>query len=45
MKLRGPIPYFHIHVPVSDLYILPILLHQNSWTNRGNTVYKSLTQT
>jgi hypothetical protein len=45
MKLRGLIPNFHTHVPVSDLYILPILLQQNSWTDRGNKVYKSLTGT
>ncbi len=38
MKQRGLIPNFHIHVTVSDLYIptmaQPILLQQNSWTNR-----------
>ncbi len=34
MKLRGLVPNFYIHVSVSDLY-----------TDRGNTVYKSLTDT
>jgi hypothetical protein len=40
MKLRGLSPNSYIHVSVSDLYIpligLPIPLHKNRWTNRGN---------
>jgi hypothetical protein len=39
-ELRGLSPNFHIHVSVSDLYIstigLPILLHENMWTDPGN---------
>ncbi len=41
MKLRGLVPNAYIHVSVSDLYSptigLPILLHDNRWTDRGNT--------
>ncbi len=48
-ELRGHSPNFHIHVSVSDLYIsmmdLPIVLKENRWTDPGNTVYKSLTDT
>jgi hypothetical protein len=38
MKLRGHVPNFYIHVPVSDLYIhgLPIWLQQNRQTDPGN---------
>jgi hypothetical protein len=40
MKLRGLSPNSYIHVSVSDLYIttigLPILLQEDSWTNRWN---------
>ena len=40
IKLHSLVPNFHIHVSVSDLYILRISLHvflqQNKWTNRGN---------
>jgi hypothetical protein len=36
----GLSPNFHMHVPVSDLYIptigLPILLQENMWTPPGN---------
>ncbi len=39
-ELRGLSPNFHIHVPVSDLYILtfgpPIFLLQNRQTDQGN---------
>jgi hypothetical protein len=39
-ELRGISPSFHIHVSVSDLYIpwigLPVLLHENMWTDSGN---------
>ncbi len=40
-ELRGLSPNFHIHVPVSDLYIpriigLNIFLQQSSQTDRGN---------
>ncbi len=38
--MHGHSPNFHIHVPVSNLYIptidLPILLQENMWTNPGN---------
>ncbi len=38
-KFPGLSPDFHIHVPVSDLYIptigLPILLQENMWTDPG----------
>ncbi len=38
-ELRGLSPNFHIHLSVSDLYIprigLPILLHENMWTDPG----------
>jgi hypothetical protein len=48
-KLRGLSPNFHIHVSVSDLDIptigLPILLQENMWTDLGNKLYKSLTDT
>jgi hypothetical protein len=40
MELCGLSPNFHIHVSVSDLYILmiglPILLPENMWTDPGN---------
>jgi hypothetical protein len=40
IKLRGPVPNFHIHMSVSDLYISrigpPILLQPNRQTYRGN---------
>jgi hypothetical protein len=40
MKLRGLVPNSHIHVLVSDSYILtiglPILLQENRWIDRGN---------
>jgi hypothetical protein len=40
MKLRGLVPNSFIHLSVSDLYIptigLPILLQENSWTDRGS---------
>ncbi len=46
-KLRGHSPNFHIHVPVSDLYIpaihLPILLQEICGPILG--IYKSLTGT
>ena len=39
-ELRGLSPNFHIHVPLSDLYIpmigLPLLLQENMWTYPGN---------
>jgi hypothetical protein len=39
-KLRGHGPKFYISVSMSDLYIpmidLPILLHENMWTDPGN---------
>jgi hypothetical protein len=39
-ELRGHNANFHIHVTVRDLYIptmdLPILLHENMWTDPGN---------
>ena len=39
-ELCGLSPNFHIHVPVSDLYIptndLPILLQGIMWTDHGN---------
>ncbi len=39
-ELRGLSPNFHIHVPVSDLYIPtfgpPIVLQQNKQTDQGN---------
>jgi hypothetical protein len=49
-ELRGLSTNFHIHVPVSDLYILRIGPHifllQDRQTDRGNTYnYKSLTVT
>jgi hypothetical protein len=48
-ELCGPSPNCHLHVSVSDLYTptigLPILLQENVWTNPGNTVYKSPTDT
>jgi hypothetical protein len=48
-ELRGLSPNFPSHVSVSDLYkprIGPhIFLQQNRQTDRGNTVYKSLTDT
>ncbi len=48
-KLHGLSPNFNIHVSVSDLYIPrigpPIFLQQNRQTYRGNTVYKTLTET
>jgi hypothetical protein len=38
-ELRGLSPNFHIHVSVSDLYILtiglPILLQENMWIDPG----------
>ncbi len=38
-ELRGLSPNFHIHVPVSDLYVPgigpPIFLQQNRQTDRG----------
>jgi hypothetical protein len=41
VKLRGLVPSFHIHISLSDLYILriglPVLLQQNRWTDLGNT--------
>jgi hypothetical protein len=41
-ELRGYSPNFYIHVSVSDLCIplvgLPILLQENRWAERGNTV-------
>jgi hypothetical protein len=40
MKLSGLVPYFHIHVSVSDLYIAkigpPILLQPNRRIDWGN---------
>ncbi len=40
LKLRGPIPNFHIYVSMSDLYIPtigpPILLQQNWRTDQRN---------
>jgi hypothetical protein len=48
MKLCSLVPNSYIHVSVSDLYFprigLPIRLHQNKWTDRGN-IYQSLTET
>ncbi len=48
-ELRSLSPNFHIHVSVNDLHIpmlgLPILLQEDMWTDPGNTVYKSLTDT
>jgi hypothetical protein len=42
-------PSSYTHISVRDLYIsrigLPLLLQGNMWTNPGNTVYKSLTDT
>jgi hypothetical protein len=42
------VPSFHIHVSVSNLYILtidlPILLQENMWTDPGN-IDKSVTDT
>jgi hypothetical protein len=39
-ELRGHSPNVHIHVSVSDLYILtndlPILLQENMWADPGN---------
>jgi hypothetical protein len=39
-ELPGLSPNFHIHVSVSNLYNptigLPILLHENMWTDPGN---------
>ncbi len=46
-ELRDHSSNSYNHVSVSDLYIptisLPILLQENRWTNRGNIVYRSLT--
>jgi hypothetical protein len=43
MNLRSLVPNSYIPVSVSDLYIptigLPILLHENRWTDRGNIQY------
>jgi hypothetical protein len=48
-EYRGLSPNFHIHVSVRELYItmmsLPFLLEEKMWTDPGNTVYKSLTDT
>jgi hypothetical protein len=47
-ELIGLRPIAHIHVSVSDLYIPrigPHIVQQNRQTGRGNTVYKSLTDT
>jgi hypothetical protein len=48
-ELRGLSPNFHIHVPVSDLYILTIcphiLLQQNRQTDRVKGIYNLLTET
>ncbi len=47
--MHGLSPNFHIHVSVSNLQIptigLPVLLQENMWTDPGNTLYKSLTDT
>ncbi len=49
MELRGLGPNFHVHVSVSDLYILtiglPILLKKNTVCGLILEIYKSLTDT
>jgi hypothetical protein len=36
MKLRGPIPTFMFLQAFIYSHLLPILLHKNRWTDRGN---------
>jgi hypothetical protein len=47
-ELRGLSPNFHSHVSVSHFFILMIGLpisEENMWTDHGNILYKSLTDT
>jgi hypothetical protein len=47
-ELRGLSPNFHIHVSVSDFFILKVGLpisEANMWTDHGNILYQSLTDT